>query len=81
MNTERRFRSCVCFSGLSPSTLPKVLKLMWKPSAKRTGQNKLLVQSIRDPEPQFIIDCVGFDVDELYNEKLFDNLANKAKGA
>jgi hypothetical protein len=54
---------------------------MWKPSAKRTGQNKLFVQSIQDPPPKFIIDCVGFDADELYNEKLFDNLANKAKEA
>jgi hypothetical protein len=52
---------------------------MWKPSVKSTGQNKLLVQPIQDPQPKFIIDGVGFGADELYNEKLFDNLANKAK--
>jgi len=52
---------------------------MWKPSVKSTGQNKLLVQSIQYPQPKFIIDGVGFGADELYNEKLFDNLANKAK--
>jgi len=33
------------------------------------------------PQPKFIIDGVGFDADELYDEKLFDNLANKAKEA
>jgi hypothetical protein len=57
----------------------KSLKLMWKPSVKSTGQNKLLVQSIQYPQPKFFIDDVGFGADELYNEKLFDNLANKAK--
>jgi len=33
------------------------------------------------PEPKFIIDGVGFDPDELYDEKEFETLANQAKEA
>ena len=33
------------------------------------------------PEPKFIIDGVGFDADELYDEKEFETLANQAKEA
>jgi len=52
---------------------------MWKPSAKSTGQNKLSEKSIKDPQPKFIIDGVRFDADELYDEKISETLANKAK--
>ena len=33
------------------------------------------------PQPKFIIDGVGFDADELYDEKEFETLANQAKEA
>ena len=33
------------------------------------------------PQPKFIIDSIGFDADELYDKKEFENLANKAKEA
>jgi len=33
------------------------------------------------PEPKFIINGVGFDADELYDEKEFETLANQAKEA
>jgi hypothetical protein len=31
------------------------------------------------PQPKFIIDGVGFDADELYDEKISETLANQAK--
>ncbi|MDH5733967.1 MAG: hypothetical protein OEY88_09340 [Candidatus Bathyarchaeota archaeon] len=33
------------------------------------------------PQPKFIIDGVGFDADEFYDEKEFEPLANQAKEA
>jgi hypothetical protein len=31
------------------------------------------------PQPKFIIDGIGFDADELYDEKISETLANQAK--
>lgn len=33
------------------------------------------------PQPKFIIDGVGFDADEFYDDKEFETLANQAKEA
>jgi len=33
------------------------------------------------PQPKFIIDGIGFDADELYDEKISETLANQAKEA
>jgi len=33
------------------------------------------------PQPKFIIDDIGFDAYEFYDEKISETLANQAKGA
>jgi len=48
---------------------------------KHGGKINFWYSPSKIPQPRFIIDSVGFDADELYDEKEFETLANQAKEA